>query len=352
MQEKPDIGTVFPKFFFALNGRCDAINLDGYKKPSEGQRRNEYLCQTLLRLRERLSGLALTFYVTDSWLELPSYGSTVFAVLRDCGEYFFPVYANLVGGVFKTHPLMPFASLRSGSLSLDISTAARYLRDSSKWLASYWRFLRRAGLGGGLWADNIYPLPLGYARKAEGIVDVDIPKVLDISFAGSVESRNRSRQYLQMALGAPKTISRQRMIHEMERLRAQRPDLKIEIRTTDTFKSSLTDNGEQYLRMLASSKISLVPRGDVFETFRYFEAMSCGSVVVSEPQPSLWFYSGSPAITIRDWRELEKVALPLLNSPDAMMALQKAHVRFWKEVCSEDTLSRYMAEKVLERLRS
>jgi hypothetical protein len=335
------------QFYFALRGTCEPIDLNTYTTPSVTPRRNEYLCQVLRALREYLPDVPLRFYVTDSWKELPSYGRNVYAILRDCGAYYFPEYADEVGGVFKVHPLLPYASFGSGSLRLELSTALRFAKDAVVWANTYMNYLLRRRGKTSRHVPKIHSIPLGYGRQKNVLTDLDEPRRYDLSFSGSVASRESFGLSLKGAMGAPKTLSRRRMIVAARELQRRRPDLRIALRFTGDFSGSLADDGTEYSRTLAMSKIALVPRGDVFESFRYFEAMRSGCAVVCEPQPALWFYKNSPAVVLRDWSHLGDVVSTLLATPGMVGQLQSASLDHWNDVCSEKAVARFMAERIV-----
>ncbi|MBK7727723.1 MAG: hypothetical protein IPJ33_04225 [Gammaproteobacteria bacterium] len=117
---------------------------------------------------------------------------------------------------------------------------------------------------------------------------------------------------MQALLSTPKALSRARMVSALQQLTKDRPDLNIMLKGTNSFNDSM-EQGAVYSEILASTEICVVPRGDVSESFRYFEAMRYGCIVVCEPQPDFWFYKNSPAIEIRNWAQLGPVVSELLD---------------------------------------
>ena len=107
--------------------------------------------------------------------------------------------------------------------------------------------------------------------------------------------------------------------------------------------------GEKYAEMLSNSKVALCPPGyHTPETFRHFEAMRAGTIVVSEPLPELDFYVGSPIVTVRNWGDARKAVSDLLGDIDALQERQEQTLHWWEQHCSERAVARRMASKLAE----
>lgn len=70
-----------------------------------------------------------------------------------------------------------------------------------------------------------------------------------------------------------------------------------------------------------------------------FEALRCGCVVICNRLPDHWFYAGSPAIQIDDWRDLEATVRPLIADPQHLFALHSQSLAWWKSRCSEHAVA-------------
>ena len=101
-----------------------------------------------------------------------------------------------------------------------------------------------------------------------------------------------------------------------------------------------------YSDLLAQSCLCVVPRGNSPETFRFFEALRAGCIVVCEALPGHWFYKGAPVITLDRWSDLSRVVPSLVGDPQELERLQLASLRWWRERCSEEAVGRYMADHV------
>ena len=95
---------------------------------------------------------------------------------------------------------------------------------------------------------------------------------------------------------------------------------------------------------MMDTRIALCPRGTSFETFRTFEALRAGCVVVAEALPRRWFYDGAPLVTIGDWRDLGGVLAELLSDREALERRHQASQAWWRDRCSEDALGAYLSD--------
>ena len=103
-----------------------------------------------------------------------------------------------------------------------------------------------------------------------------------------------------------------------------------------------------YARMLHDSKIALCPRGwKSSETFRHFEAMRAGCVLISDSLPSTRLYRDAPIIRVKNWSSLGEIVHELLASPERMSELQQLTMKWWEDVCSERASAIYLKDMLL-----
>jgi len=259
-----------------------------------------------------------TLVLTWSIAQLPVRGPDVVAVvLADEGARR-PAYAPDVGAIFKCYGDRPRFTRPSPSRV----GAAVLLQELRRHLAAL-----RDPRGG----PPAHPVPLGLVRP----LDVDARRMserdIDVAFTGSVEESHRR-------IATAKQLSRGAML-------ARLPDGAL-VRTTSSFGASLEADPRLYADELGRTKVLLAPRGGSVETFRFYEGMLAGCVVVTEPLPPFWFYRGSPAITVRDWRRLPGLLHDLLGDPAGLDERSDAARRWWDERLSPSALGGYMAERL------
>lgn len=104
---------------------------------------------------------------------------------------------------------------------------------------------------------------------------------------------------------------------------------------------------EDYLYILQQSKISLCPKGWAnAETFRFFESMKLGCVVITEQLPNRWFYKNCPAIQVNSWEEGLAVADKLLTNPKEMQRISDECIRFYKKRLSSNATAKHILKQL------
>jgi hypothetical protein len=234
-----------------------------------------------------------------------------------------------------------------------------FISDESGFVPTGWREAYLAIFKSYLPDDShsapIFPFPLGCVRDVPAVpIKPPSDRGLDLFFAGNM---NANRLGLYRALHPlyrrlPPAALRVGLSlgHRAGLARAVPRDLSpffpgSYLHFTAGFKQGLSPAA--YGQKLADSRVALCPRGwHSAETFRHYEAMRAGTVVISEPLPSTHFYRGSPVIEVPDWRSGVVRARALLRDPGALDAAHRETVRWWHEVCSEASVARYMAERL------
>lgn len=108
-----------------------------------------------------------------------------------------------------------------------------------------------------------------------------------------------------------------------------------------SFRSGLPP--EAYGQCLADSRIVLVPRGCSPMTFRLFEAMRAGAIIVCNELPPTWFLEGLPRVTLaEDWRDLTETVMSLLSQPELMVQLHQQTREHYLRACAAAPVAAYM----------
>ncbi len=323
--------------------------------PSESAQKVDLGCtyfgQVFEAMEKRLNVENLTFYFTWDTHKLPSYGQNVVAVVNGDEWCRIPTYFHKVRAVFKcygTRPILGCNPLIKPSY-LNFITLLQFLR---AWFARLpgWviyklhQFKKLSSIAGSF--QSIYDIPLGYYNQLNLPIKNIECRRYDVFFAGSLVHGAYPFWSIKYWLREPKRLSRQRMISIVNRIEKKNPDFKFELSLMPDFKTSSLSDAKSYSEKLMNAKICLVPRGTSYETFRFFEALRYGCIVVTEALPSRWFYEGSPAIQITDWNELETILEKLLKDQNLMQEKHEESLNWWKNRCSEAVVGEYMAEKL------
>lgn len=305
-----------------------------------------YFGRVFRAMEQHLPLDALTFYLTWDLERLPSYGDEVVAVVLGDEDSRIPRYVDDVRAVFKTYGLRPYVGARPWrersqvSLLVLLQGVRRWLRHLPDDVGALGRRIRGRPRG------NADPIPLGYYNVLElPLRDFDA-RSTSVFFAGSLERRHRHRLSPRRWLRMPKSVARDEMLKAVEKYQARRPGDRVVVRLTSTFASSSRTDPGGYSEALMDAKICLAPRGASVETYRLFEGLRYGCVVIAERLPATWFYEGSPVITVDRWKSVADVLERLLDDPAELRRRHEASLAWWNERCSEAAVGRFMAARI------
>jgi hypothetical protein len=334
------------RYFVCLEGGAAPIPWDLSDEDDVPRLDCVYFGRALRRMEPRLRSERLTFYLTWDIEALPTYGDDVVALVLGDEDSHRPRYADDVLAVFKcygarppigSNPLRQRTRLSTLILAQDLRRHLRHVGDDL-------RAGRRVLAGRRL--QRVEHIPLGYYNQLDLPLTEFDARSTSVLFAGSLELRERSPLSPRHWLRMPKPVARQQMLEAVRRFEQRRPEASVSVRLTPTFLSTTRADADAYSRELMDAKVCLVPRGASVETFRYFEALRYGCVVVCERLPSTWFYDGSPAVVVDRWNELPAVLERLLADPGALRERHAASLAWWRERCSEDALGAFMAGRL------
>jgi glycosyltransferase involved in cell wall biosynthesis len=113
----------------------------------------------------------------------------------------------------------------------------------------------------------------------------------------------------------------------------------------DGFNNGL--NEEDYNFILKNTKIALCPKGWVNqETFRLYESMKWGCVVISEDLPNRSYYKGIPIVKVKDWSEGIRIANELINDTNELERLSKQNIQYYKDNLSPQATADLIIKKL------
>lgn len=113
----------------------------------------------------------------------------------------------------------------------------------------------------------------------------------------------------------------------------------------DGFNNGL--NEEDYNFILRNTKIALCPKGWVnTETFRLYEAMKWGCVVISEELPEREYYKEIPIIKVDNWNEGIKIAKELSKDQSKLEKHSNKNIQFYKDNLSPEAAARMIINKL------
>lgn len=311
-----------------------------------------YFGKVFQAVEKHLEKRDLTFYVTMTEMdELPSYGENVIVFILGDELCRIPKYVHKVGAIFKCYGTQQILGCNLFKPSyLNFLTTIQYLRNWVKRLpgmVNYQFENLKNRLSGNNKTTPIYDIPLGYYNSEKLPLKDLSERTYDVFFAGSSVNERYPLWSLQYWLRTPKTISRQQMLRNLNKFQKKHPELKIESSVTAAFGAA--GNSEvaiSYNKKMINTKICLAPRGTSFETYRFYEAIKYGCIVLTEALPSRWFYDGSPVIEITDWRFLEDILEKLLKNKQLLAEIHQESLNWWETKCSEAVVGKFIAEKL------
>lgn len=104
---------------------------------------------------------------------------------------------------------------------------------------------------------------------------------------------------------------------------------------------------EKYNLIMEHTKIALAPQGWTnTETFRLYEAMMFGCVVVTNKLPKRKYYENIPVIQVEDWKEGMRKVKELLKNENLMLELSEESRAFYDAYLSPKATAKIIAEKL------
>lgn len=171
---------------------------------------------------------------------------------------------------------------------------------------------------------NVRPIPLGYAEGFPSRPPAPAQsRAYDFSFSGYL---HRARAQFKEEVARMEATGRYRSF----------------ISFNDGWRAGL--GTDEYADLLYDTKIALCPSGiHSTESFRAFEALKAGCVVITTTKPKTWFYEGWPALEVEHWSEARRLIDEMLADPRRLAELQRRHLRWWAEKCAEEKVAEYIA---------
>jgi len=104
---------------------------------------------------------------------------------------------------------------------------------------------------------------------------------------------------------------------------------------------------EKYSEIMSQTKIALVPCGSAsLDTFRFYEAMSCGCIVLSINQNNYEFMKNSPHIHVENWNPYIIQQYIENLSKDQLETLSVKSREFWETNLSPKGAAKFILSKV------
>lgn len=294
-----------------------------------------------------LKECGLHFYLTKNPYRLPEYGPHVVAVLLQEERCKLPYYARHVRAVIRNLESIPFLGFqpRVGLNRMGLVLAFEYARD---W-ALHWRSVRvLAAHHQPDWPaavndrPRIFTIPLGYHSQEELPQIPMCDRTLDAFFAGSLSTGAGWRSYKRWT-STSKVEARKQLWRVLERLK-RNPEWTIDLSNIDVgLNPGSSTHSHSYSVKMANSRICLAPRGTRPESYRLYEGLRAGCLVITNRLPDRPFLSGAPVIQVDNWKELPALFRRYARDLDALEHYRQASLDWWQSHCSEGVIGRQVA---------
>lgn len=341
----PDLKTC-NSYYICLPGSHQSISWNIYSTSQRPRSECMYFSRVFQVLEESLTGLTdLTIYLTWSTDTLPSYGENVVVVILGDEKCRVPKYFRKVRAIFKCYGISStWESLSWTSLRLEsVLSGLQNIENTIPNLPQKIKYEFYKNSYKPITRKVIHPIPLGYFNQEDLPLKPLKSRTYDVFFAGSVSHENYGTFSPKRILRTPKESSRARMLYFLEVSQSQLQNLTIKVHQTSSFNASRHASSESYSEGLMNAKVCLVPRGASLETFRFFEGLRYGCVLITEKLPSHWFYQGAPTLEIRDWSLLPQVLSDLFEHPERLLDMHLSSLEWWSQKCSEEATGRFVA---------
>lgn len=173
--------------------------------------------------------------------------------------------------------------------------------------------------------SNSYIIPLGPGIMT-GMEPPRLPHVrkYDLFFSG------RKLQRRQAAFNALDAL-------------AQDTRFRVKIRKNSAFGKGF--GPKEYLNLLADSKMALAPEGNFSNvTFRHFEALLKGCVVISGPLPDIGPYASFPAFQVEEWHTIPALFERLLKQPEELENALSQGLQYYQQVIAPSAVANFVSK--------
>jgi hypothetical protein len=299
----------------------------------------------------QLPARGLHFFFTKNAYQLPEYGPHVVSILLQEERCKVPVYGRYIRATIRnlmSRPFLGYVPHRRMGRAEAVLTF-EFLRDTYTSVRS--RLARQfatSAFGTPIRKEPLtLRLPLGYHSQEEVPYIPIADRTLDMFFAGEVRHpvpKNDYRYYLSTS----KFEVRGQLFRELDKLQQEEPEWRIDrgaIASTDSKRNEQAFN--TYSEKMMNSRICLAPRGTLPDTFRHFEGMRAGAMVISNPVPREEFLFGAPMLMLNHWAELRGLLHRYGHNNDFIQELGDRGRAWYHDKVRPEVVAELTAKKLL-----
>jgi hypothetical protein len=281
----------------------------------------------------------LHFFFTKEAYFLPEYGKHVVPVLLLEERCKVPVYSRHVLATIRNMQSRPYLGFRPrwpmGKLEAVLSF--EYARDCYTHSMSRWALNR---------AHNTWPaevrqepatihIPLGYHSQVQVPIVPMTERRTDLFFAGDIKHPVPRTSYKHW-VSTSKFVAREQLWDTLITLKAKGA-WNIDVGPNET---------QSYSERMMSTRICVSPRGTMPETYRSFEGLRAGCLVVGNPVSRESLLYNAPILIVDRWSELESVLMKYARSINLLEEAQTESLAFWNQFLTPQTIAKFVAERL------
>ena len=291
---------------------------------------------------------ALRFVFTKEAAWLSEYGRDVVAVLLQEERCKVPVYGRQVRAVIRNLLMRPFLGYRPhlGFTRLEAVLTFEFVRDNYTSWKSRRNFAHPpAHFPAPIRQDLIVVrLPLGYHSQVEAPQVAMRDRQLDTFFAGQVGETIPPGSYKHYTSTSKIQARKQvwavlRELQKEEKWQMDLGDVAAENTGVPAFGS--------YSEKMMQSRICIAPRGSMADTFRAFEGLRAGCLVVANPLPKdEYLYPRAPLLIVDHWREIRGILERYARDYDALEEWRAKSLAWWHDHLRPEVLAVMVAREL------
>lgn len=332
-----------PHRYFAAwpHSDADLVEITGARWESSMRADWRFALAVLAEASKTIAGEGLHFYLTKDPYRLPEYGPHVVAVLLLEERCKIPWYARHVRAVIRNTRSVPFRAFRPRMNRLDLVLAFEYARDWAIHWRSQWQLSTRRPN----WPPFVHSvpqvctIPLGY-HSQEVLPQVGMrDRNLDCFFAGDLSTGAGPTSY-RYWVSTSKVQARKQLWRVLLKLKK---DPKWHIDLGNVTNDTTVHQFDSYSEKLMNSRICVAPRGTMAETYRLYEGLRAGCLVITNRLPDEPYLRGAPVIQVDHWKELPGLLGKYARDVDALEDFRRASIAWWENHCSEFVIGAQVA---------
>lgn len=272
---------------------------------------------------------------------------------------FFKALSNEMGATFKNFSFFIYAHDRENSQGLPKSANLTidnkvliYLSEESHDVPvdfyGHYKAIFKTYLTRNILKKNIFKFPLGYGGKRPKMDSLPITeRKYNFFYSGNI-NRNRIDLLSSFLSREPSILRRKYGFYRiLNYFKSDYSDFYPDsyIKFTNKFGTGLSS--DSYYEYLYNTKVAICPPGyELNHTYRHYEALMAGCIVLSLETDNEGYFDGAPIIQVNNWKDGLLLASNLLKEEDVIKEISFKSTEYFNNHFSAIAVALYVAEKL------